>query len=303
MFVRKKKRMRIGRWLLALAVLGAGAAWFLTSARPLSEAQVAGLAGDAARGEAVFHAGGCASCHMAPGATGEAQRVLAGGQRFDSPFGTFVAPNISPDPTHGIGAWSLAQFASAVQRGVSPQGQHYYPAFPYAAYRHASLQDIADLWAFWQGLPPDATPSRPHEVGFPFNIRRTLGGWKLLFARGGWAVAGNLTPTEGRGRYLAEALAHCGECHTPRNALGGLDRDRWLGGAPNPVGQGRIPNITPGGLTWSEDEIVEYLTTGFTPEYDVAGGHMALVVANLAKLPESDRRAIAAYLKRVPAVE
>jgi mono/diheme cytochrome c family protein len=295
--------MRVGRVLLVLAVAGAAAGWWITGARPLPAAATNGLAGDAARGEAVFHAAGCASCHMAPGATGEARRVLSGGQRFATAFGTFLAPNISPDPEHGIGGWTLAQFASAVQRGVSPDGQHYYPAFPYTAYAQASLQDIADLWAFWPRLPPDATPSLPHEVGFPFDIRRSLGGWKLLFAGGGWAVPGNLTPTEGRGRYLAEALAHCGECHTPRNALGGLDRSRWLAGAPNPSGPGRIPNITPAGLDWAEADIAAYLTTGFTPEYDVAGGHMALVVENLAQLPDSDRAAIAAYLRRVPPVE
>ncbi|QYK40206.1 MAG: cytochrome c [Paracoccaceae bacterium] len=294
--------MRLGRILLGLIILGAGAGWWLTGARALPPSATAGLSGDADRGEAVFHAAGCASCHMAPGATGEAQRVLSGGQRFATAFGTFIAPNISPDPAQGIGDWSLADFASAVQRGVSPEGQHYYPAFPYAAYGRASLQDIADLWAFWPRLPADATPSLPHEVGFPFNIRRSLGGWKLLFGGGDWALAGNLTPTEGRGRYLVEALAHCGECHTPRNALGGLDRARWLAGAPNPSGPGRVPNITPGALDWSEEDIVAYLTTGFTPEYDVAGGHMAHVVENMARLPETDRAAIAAYLKRVPPV-
>lgn len=294
--------MKLGRILAGLVVLGAAGAWFATAARPLPASATAGLSGDATRGEAVFHAAGCASCHMAPGATGDAQRVLAGGQRFATQFGTFIAPNVSPDPEQGIGGWTLAEFASAVQRGVSPEGEHYYPAFPYAAYARASTQDIADLWAFWSTLPADATPSQPHEVGFPFNIRRTLGGWKLLFGGGDWAIAGNLTPTEGRGRYLAEALAHCGECHTPRNALGGLDRGRWLAGAPNPSGQGRVPNITPAVLDWSEVDIVAYLTTGFTPEFDVAGGHMAHVVENMARLPESDRQAIAAYLKRVPAI-
>lgn len=294
--------MRMLRWLVVAAALAAGLGWWLTRPVGLAEADFAGLAGDAVRGETVFHAAGCASCHAAPGATGEAKRVLAGGQRFPSPFGTFVAPNVSPDPEHGIGGWTLVQFASAVQRGVSPEGAHYYPAFPYTAYARASRQDIADLWAFWQTLPPSSAPSRPHEIGFPFNIRATLGGWKLLFAGGGWAVGGELTATEARGRYLAEALAHCGECHTPRNALGGLDRGRWLAGGPNPAGEGRIPNITPGGLTWSDDEVLTYLTDGQTPDYDYAGGHMALVVENLSKLPEEDRRALVAYLRKVPAV-
>lgn len=299
----KGQHMRIGRIILGLLVIGAAGAWYLTSPKPLSDADVAGVTGDATRGALVFHAAGCASCHMADKAVGEAQLVLSGGQRFATAFGTFVAPNISPDPEHGIGGWTLAAFASAVQRGVSPEGQHYYPAFPYAAYGRATLQDVADLKAYMDDLPASPDPTQPHEVGFPFNIRASLGGWKFLFAGGDWALPGNLTPTEARGRYIGEALAHCGECHTPRNALGGLDRARWLGGAPNPSGQGTIPNITPGKLTWSEAEILEYLTTGFTPEYDSVGGEMVHVVENLAKLPAGDRQAIAAYLKRVPAVE
>lgn len=287
------------RYLAVLAVIGAGAGWVLTAPTPIDDAEVAGLAGDAAQGESVFWAAGCASCHMAPDAKGDAQLVLAGGMRFASDFGTFVAPNISPSP-EGIGGWTLAQFASAVQRGVSPEGAHYYPAFPYNAYAKASLQDVADLYAYMQTLPADATPSQPHEIGFPFNIRRSLGGWKWLFASDDWVIDGDLTEAETRGRYLVEALAHCGECHTPRNALGGLDLSRWLAGAPNPDGKGRSPNITPAALTWSEAEIAAYLQSGFTPEFDSVGGHMVAVVENMARLPESDRLAIAAYLKKVP---
>jgi mono/diheme cytochrome c family protein len=122
-----------------------------------------------------------------------------------------------------------------------------------------------------------------------------------MFLRDDWAIDA-ASPAIERGRYIAEALAHCGECHTPRNLLGGLDRSRWLGGAPDPSGKGSIPNITLGKLTWSEAEIVEYLTSGFTPEFDSVGGHMAHVVDNMARLPESDRAAVAAYLKSVPAV-
>ena len=117
------------------------------------------------------------------------------------------------------------------------------------------------------------------------------------------AVTGAWTAEETRGRYLAEALGHCGECHTPRNPIGGPIRSKWLAGAPDPSGKGKIPNITPGKLTWSNEDLVQYFTTGFTPEFDSAGGHMAYVIENLAMLPESDRAAIAAYLKKVPAVE
>ena len=285
-----------------LAVFGGAVFWLITMPKTLSPDQTAGLTGDATQGEQVFWAAGCASCHMADGAKGEAELVLSGGQRFASPFGTFLAPNISPDPSQGIGGWSLAAFANAVTKGVSPQGTHYYPAFPYNAYNKMQMQDLANLKAFMDTLPPSSQASQPHEVGFPFNIRRSLGGWKFLFESTDWAITGDLAEAETRGRYLAEALAHCGECHTPRNALGGLQRGKWLAGAADPSGKGRIPNITPGKLDWAEDEITTYLTSGFTPEYDSVGGHMAHVVENMARLPESDRAAIAAYLKRVPAI-
>lgn len=289
-------------WLSASLVAVAVAAWVLLAPRPLPQDAMAGLTGDPERGEQVFWAAGCAGCHAEFDATGEEKLILRGGQRFASPFGTFVAPNISPDPQAGIGGWSALDLANAMKRGVSPEGEHYYPAFPYASYARADLQDIADLHAFLMTLPPDPTPSQPHEVGFPFNIRAALGGWKLLFLTDDWIVTGDLDEREARGRYLVEALGHCGECHTPRNALGGLQQDRWLAGAPSPDGKGRIPNITPAALDWSQADIVEYLTSGFTPDYDSAGGHMALVVQNTAHLPEADRAAIAAYLKRVPPV-
>jgi mono/diheme cytochrome c family protein len=288
--------------LAALGLVGLATFWMLTMPMRLSEDAFAGLTGDAARGEAVFHASGCASCHMAPGASGEAQMVLVGGQEFASDFGSFLAPNITPDPDHGIGTWSLADLGNALLHGVSPEGKHLYPALPYWSYERMELQDVADLYAYLKTLPADATPSQAHKVGFPFSIRRLVGGWKFLNMRPDFVLQGDLTEPEARGRYIAEALAHCGECHTPRDGLGGLDTSRWLGGAPNPSGQGTIPNITPGKLAWSEDEIVEYLTTGFTPEFDSVGGHMAHVVENMARLPEEDRRAVAAYLKKVPAV-
>lgn len=295
--------MRVLRWMVALALVGAVGLWVLARPSGLAEADVAGLAGDVTKGEQVFWAAGCASCHMAAEAKGDAQLVLAGGQRFPSDFGTFLAPNISQDPEHGIGGWSLLDLANAVTRGVSPEGTHYYPALPYASYAKMQLQDVADLHAFLQTLPADPTPSQPHELAFPFSLRQSIGVWKLLYLNQTWAIPGSLTPTAERGRYISEALAHCGECHTPRTMLGGMDTSRWLGGAPNPSGQGRIPNITPVKLGWTAPDIVQYLTTGFTPEYDSVGGHMAHVVENMARLPEADRQAVAEYLLVVPNVE
>lgn len=295
--------MRVMRWLIVLGLVAAGGLYVLARPKPLPEAAVAGLTGDPAKGELVFWAAGCASCHMAPEAKGEAELVLSGGQRFPSDFGTFIAPNISQDPEQGIGKWSLLDLANAITRGVSPEGEHLYPALPYASYAKMEMQDVADLYAFMKTLPADPTPSQPHELAFPFSMRETLGIWKLLFLSDDWMLPGNLTPTAARGRYIVEAMAHCGECHTPRNILGGMEKSRWLGGAPNPSGEGKIPNITPDKLKWAAADIVQYLTTGFTPEFDVVGGHMAHVVENMGRLPESDRLAVAEYILAVPSVQ
>jgi mono/diheme cytochrome c family protein len=294
--------MRILPTLSVLVIAGAAGAWWLSAPQPLPAATFDGLTGNATRGEMVFTAAGCASCHMAPGAEGAAELVLAGGQTFPSDFGTFVAPNISPSE-QGIAGWSVGDLGNALMRGVSPQGEHLYPALPYTSYAKMQPQDVADIHAYMQTLPPSDAASQPHDLGFPFNIRRTLGFWKLMFLNTDWVLQGDLTPEETRGREIVEALAHCGECHTPRNALGGMDKGRWLAGAPNPSGEGNIPNITPAKLTWSAGEIVTYLTTGFTPEFDSVGGHMAHVVENMAKLPDTDRKAVAAYLAKVPPSE
>ncbi len=227
--------------------------------------------------------------------------MLAGGQRIVSDFGTFLVPNISPSP-QGIGDWSDEELMNAVMRGVAPDGSHLYPAFPYDAYSKATPQDIADLIAHLRTLPPDATPSLPHEVSFPFNIRRALGLWKVLFRSDDWVLADAQTPQIERGRYLVESLGHCAECHTPRNALGGLNRTRWMAGADNPVGDGGIPGIAPGALNWSESDIANYLETGFTPDFDTVGGEMVKVMRNTAQLTDEDRAAIAAYLKAIPSV-
>ena len=294
--------IRLPYAVTGLALIGFAGFLLLSAPRMRDGTVFDGLVADPVQGAQVFWAAGCASCHTAPGALPSDLPVLAGGQIFASPFGSFVAPNISTDASAGIGSWSVADFGQAIMDGVSPTGQHYFPALPYTAYAKMDLQDVVDLKGFMDSLPADATPSQPHQVGFPFNIRRSLGIWKLLFQPEGWVIAGDLTPPQLRGRYIAEALAHCGECHTPRNALGGLDTARWLAGAPDPSGKGTIPNITPGKLTWSEAEIVEYLTSGFTPEFDTVGGPMTHVVSNMARLPATDRAAVAAYLKKVPLI-
>ena len=294
--------------LAVLAVAGAAVFQVVTAPRPLSDARlsaIGAISGDAAAGRTVFFAGGCASCHAAPGSNGDQRLVLSGGVRLKSDFGTFVAPNISPDPVHGIGGWTLGDFANAMLAGVSPEGSHYYPAFPYGSYIRMSDRDIADLYAFMQTLPADATPSGENEIAFPFSIRRLLGGWKFLFLHEGERVtlAASDTDAIARGRYLVEGPGHCGECHSPRNALGGFS-GAWLSGAKNPEGEGVIPNLTPGARDlggWSAGDIAYYLESGFTPEFDSVGGSMVEVQKNMAELTGEDRAAIAAYLKALPA--
>ncbi len=290
---------RFLRLAAGVVVLVGLAGVLLTRPQRVDPTQLNDVTADLVRGEAVFYAGGCASCHSPPDATGEEKLKLAGGRRFETDFGTFIAPNISSDREAGIGSWSVLDLANALLHGTGPEGQHYYPAFPYTSYANMTLEDVASLHAFLGTLPAVAVESDAHEVGFPFNIRRGLGGWKLLYLQPGWVVEGDLTDQQARGRYLVEALGHCAECHTPRNAFGGLQRDLWLAGAPNPSGKGRIPGLTADQLDWSEADIAEYLRSGFTPDYDSAGGEMAEVIENTSQLTDDDRMAIAAYLKAV----
>lgn len=300
-----KRAVKVLAGLIGLGVVGAGAFLFITRPQPWpAEHWAQAGASDAARGAIVFSMGGCVSCHAAPGAKDDAKLTLAGGLALKSPFGTFHVPNISPDEKAGIGGWTLAQFGDAMTRGVGPGGDHLYPSFPYGSYSRMSVQDVADLFAYLKTLPKSDHVAPPHQLGFPFNIRLAVGGWKFLYLNDKPRVdLANADDKVKRGQYIVEGPGHCGECHTPRDALGGFKTDQWLAGAPNPEGEGRIPNITPGGdiANWSEADIVTYLQTGFTPDYDSVGGSMVEVQQNMAKLPQADVEAIAAYLKAIPA--
>lgn len=281
------------RALVLMGVLIAVSLW-VTRPQHLPNNALLGTVADAARGEVVFAAMGCASCHMAPDT--EDRMLLGGGKSFTTDFGTFFAPNISTDLVFGIGGWSEIEIATAILEGTSPDGQHYYPVFPYGSYAKADRQEIADLVAYLRTLPPDQTPNKAHGVSFPFNIRASLGGWKTLFLDPGWTVTGTLSSEQERGRELVEALGHCGECHTPRNVFGGMQRDNWLAGAAIPGSIGRTPDLRANTLKWSAPDIVSYLKTGLTPDFDSAGGEMVDVIANTSQLPDDDLAAIAAYL-------
>ncbi|MBP2235185.1 mono/diheme cytochrome c family protein [Sinorhizobium kostiense] len=301
----RRRASRFLTGLLLLVLVGAGALWWLTKPRPWDETHWQGLGQpDIVNGKVLFWAGGCTSCHAAPGAEDDRRLVLSGGRMLKSPFGTFYPPNISPDETAGIGGWTLAEFGNAMTRGVGRNGEHLYPSFPYGSYGRMTARDINDLWGFLQTLPKSDNVAQPHDLAFPYDSRTLLGGWKLLYLRDEpWVKLDGADPKLARGQYLVEGPGHCGECHTPRNALGGFEPGAWLAGAPNPEGEGRIPNITPASKSigsWSESDIASYLETGFTPDFDTVGGSMVEVQKNMAKLPASDREAIAAYLKALP---
>lgn len=294
--------MRVRITALALVLLAACA----PTPAPMPDAPAPG---DPTRGEAVFWAGGCGTCHATPGSDAATTPRLGGGRELVSRYGTFVAPNISPDPTHGIGAWTGRQFMAAMTRGVSPQGEHYYPAFPYTSYARMRAGDIVDLWAYLQTLPPEARDNPPHELHFPYGNRRLLGAWKRQFLGSGPVVGVDGGADVARGQYLVEGPGHCGACHTPRTALGGPDYRRWLAGAEALEGPDGVPapNITPASPMIADagiDEIATLLEPAETHAQSHRWGEgMEAVRRNLAHLPASDRRAIAAYLKAIPARE
>jgi mono/diheme cytochrome c family protein len=292
--------------LLAGIALIAGAAWLLSAPRPLYAAQdwqAFEAGGDAEAGRLVFNAGGCESCHAIPGQPDLLR--LGGGLELKTPFGSFYPPNISPDPKDGIGGWKVVDLANALMAGVSPQGQHYYPAFPYASYQRMTLADVRNLMAFLRTLP--AVQGRPpaHALAFPFSIRRAVGFWKFLYLDGA-----KLSPDPSRsaewnlGRYLVEGPGHCAECHSPRDFLGGIVASRRFAGGATPDGKGRAPNLTGTGLAnWTKADIVEALASGLTPDGDSLGGSMAAVVRNTAQLPPNYREAMAEYLKSLAPIE
>jgi len=293
--------------LLLLAVLagaaGLGIFWWLTIPAVIAATALPSYTPNLANGLTAFNAGGCSSCHAVPNQPDRLK--LGGGLPMPSPFGTFNVPNISPDPKDGIGRWSEADFVTALLKGTSPSGVHYFPAFPYASYQHAKVEDVRDLFAYLKTLAPVAGKARDHDVPFPFNIRRNVGGWKFLFMDGKpFTADASKSAQWNRGAYLVNSLGHCAECHSPRNFLGGIvDAQRFAGG-PNPEGEGWVPNITQKRLSdWSAKDFAYFLESGLTPDGDTAGGAMARVIRNTSQLSSEDRTAMAEYLKSLPAVE
>lgn len=281
----------------ALGVLAMGLAGL-----PGSSPAAAPEGGSVQRGAYLFAAADCAGCHTDSKAKGP---FLAGGAPLATDFGTFFAPNITSDRTDGLGAWTLADFRRALRSGQGLHGRYLYPVFPYTAFTGMTDGDIADLWAYLKTVPPVARPSRPQQAKVPYGFRPLLLFWRALFFREGplKPLAGR-SPQWNRGRYLAEAVVHCQECHTPRGPLGELDEARSYAGNPHgPDGQ-KAPNISASadGLgKWSVSDLEGLLESGETPDGDTVGSGMLQVVDGTGKLTPADRRAIAVYIKSLPA--
>jgi mono/diheme cytochrome c family protein len=259
----------------------------------------------AARGEYLFRAAGGCACHSVPAGDG----FLAGGRALATPFGVFYSPNITPEPETGIGGWSDADFARAMTEGVAPDGSHYFPAFPYTSFTNMVAADLADLKAYLDTVPPLRRANTPHDLTAPFGWRFMVAAWKwLYFEPGPFTPDPDRAASWNRGAYLATAMAHCGECHTPRDALGGPDRALWYAGtADGPVGR-RVPNITPHVATgigdWSAADIAGLLKTAYKPDFDNVQGAMEEAIEQGYKfLTDNDRAAIAEYVASLPAID
>ena len=255
---------------------------------------------DAKRGQYLAQAGGCLACHTEDK---KDAAPFAGGRALKTLFGTFYGPNITPDPQAGIGRWTEANFMRAMRHGERPDGTDYFPTYPYPSFTRISDGDLRDLWAYLRTLAPSSRANQPHDQRFPFGWRFLVPIWKWLFFTPGAAVtvtAGS-APIVARGAYLIQALGHCGECHTPRNFLGGSKQERFLAGGKGPDGK-RIPNLTPTRLKkWDDRELRDFLQTGLTPDGDVANKTMGEVIHNTtSRLTAEDLAALIAYLRTLP---
>lgn len=278
------KRVAVASVAIFLAYCGA-------QARAADDAAIA-------RGAYLYAAGDCDGCHTDKKNNGP---KAAGGRALPTPFGTFYGPNITPDPS-GIGSYSEADFHRVMREGKDDAGRYLYPVFPFPSFTGLSDADIADLYAYLMSLPPVRHESRRHEAKFPFGWRFPLIGWRMLFfTPGPLAPVADQSAEWNRGRYLAETVAHCEECHTPRNVFGALDRKHAFAGNPHgPDGQD-APNITSdakAGLgDWKLEDIIEVLKSGQTPDGDYVSSGMGEVVDGTAQLTDADRHAIAVYIK------
>jgi nicotinate dehydrogenase subunit B len=246
------------------------------------------------RGRQLAAAGDCVVCHTAPGGAPN-----AGGLAMETPFGQVVSTNITPDVQTGIGLWSFSAFQRAMREGISRDGHHLYPAFPYTAFAKTSDEDLTALYAYLMAQPAVRSEPPATRLAFPFSVRPLMAGWNALFHDAA-AYQPDVTQTVewNRGAYLVNGLGHCGACHTPRNAFGaerggkaflsGAMVDGWEAPALTALSRAPVP--------WTSEQLYSYLRTGHSPQHGIAAGPMAPVVRELAALPDADIRAMASYL-------
>jgi mono/diheme cytochrome c family protein len=288
-------------------LLGAGLAiclWVVWI--PMAAAQgTPSSAAEVARGRYVFGATGGCGCHTVPKG-----QINAGGRRYDGPFGTVYSTNITPDRQTGIGDWTDDQIIAAIRLGRRPSGERLIPVHPYPVFNGMAAEDLRALVAYLRNLPAVNRPNQPKRITMPLFESVFLPAWLTAFAPRETPPATAPTSGLGRGEYLVRAVGHCGECHTPRGMTNATDNSRFLAGNPKGPEDSVVPNLTPDkdtGLTWSEEEIAEYLGTGNKPDGDVAGGLMDEMIQGTAAgykdLTKEDRLAIARYLQTVPAVK
>jgi mono/diheme cytochrome c family protein len=296
------RRRRVAAGILLAALLGVPAFLALSRPRPLAPRPLAAHRADLANGVAMYRIGGCFACHQPPsGTTGASALLPVGGNPFPTPVGTFFPGNLTPDAETGLGSWSELEFLTAMTRGVSPDGRHYFPAFPYEAYARMRIDDLRDLWAYLRQLPAVRAPGREPDLPLLPLARRSVGIWKRLAGEPPlFSPDPARSASWNRGAYLVAAPGHCGECHTPRNLLMIRDESRALAGGPHPAGDGRVPNLRRLVLRDRYQDAADLalaLQFGETLGYDkLASGGMGKIQTELAQLPESDLAAIAEYL-------
>ncbi len=300
---------RLFKAAILLGLLGGLAALGLILTDKKEDVTLAAAAGaeavSAEHGALLLGLAGCVNCHTDKK---DGAAPLAGGRALETPFGTFYTPNITSDPNQGIGAWSDEDFVRALRHGRRPDGANYFPSFPYVAYTRMTDADMLSIRAAIMARPPVAQPNKPHDIGFPFNQRWTMRFWKLLhFKSGVYEAKADKSEAWNRGAYITEALAHCGECHTPRYPDGGLMRDMWLAGVKNgPEGE-TAPNLTSDPDTglggWEANDIAFFLRLGVKIDGDVVGSIMYEVIENgTGKLSLADNAAIVEYLQSLPPI-
>ena len=276
---------------VAAAIVGLAVFWVVTIPGTVPASALAPHTPNLDNGKTMFFAGGCASCHATPKQDDKTR--LGGGLGAQIAVRhVLCAQHLVRSRQTASASWSEAQFVTAMVKGTSPDGRHYFPAFPYTSYQRMQHEDLRDLFAHLKTLPAVQGRVRDHDVPFPFNIRRTLGGWKLLFLDGRAVPAGSSKDAAwNRGAYLVNGPGHCAECHSPRNLLGGIVSGQRFAGGPSPDGEDWIPNITQHGLVgWSVEDLVKLLETGENRDADSVGGEMGKVVANTKQLSEADSR-------------